>query len=272
MSQSRGMYPALFICHGGGPMPILGDPGHKPMVDKWKQHAQDIVAKYGKPTAIAVVSAHYNTSAPEVGGAGRPEMWYDYYGFPKEGYTIQYSAPGNPSLAQEMAQAMKDAGLKATANPSRRYDHGVFVPLLTMFPDADIPVIPVSVLAGDSPTEHMKMGTALRPFRERGVFFLGSGSSMHHFGNLGRKGAGTTFNNALTEALTKHEEWSGEERMAALAKVETFAGFDEAHPPGAHEHLMPLLTLLGTAAGNAAKEVANLPFISANVRHYLFEN
>ncbi|EPY34215.1 catalytic LigB subunit of aromatic ring-opening dioxygenase [Strigomonas culicis] len=197
-------------------------------------------------------------------------MWYDYHGFPAAGYEVKYPAPGGPELAQRMVQALCAAGLPADANPRRPYDHGVFVPLLAMFPEADIPVVPISVLASDDPQAHMAMGAALRPFRAEGVFFFGSGATMHHFGNFRKKDAGKTFGDALTDALTRHPEWPQEQRRAALRQVGAMPGFREAQPDGAHEHLMPLLTLFGTSEG-PAKEVANLPFYAANVRHYLFE-
>ncbi|CAD2214228.1 Catalytic LigB subunit of aromatic ring-opening dioxygenase, putative [Angomonas deanei] len=267
------LYPALYICHGGGPLPVLGDRDHKHMVDKWREHVRAIVSKHGPPKAIAVVSAHYNTRLPEVGGAARPTMFYDYGGFPKESYSLVYAAPGAPSLAERMVSSMKERGLLASVNPDRRYDHGVFVPLMVMFEEETIPVVPISVLRGDNAGEHIKMGQALRQFREEGVFFIGSGSSMHHFDHLwdGTKGAGTTFNNALTDIIA-NPHLSPEERLSKMSRVSELDGFSEAHPINAQEHLMPLLTLLGTADGSVAREVANIPFYAANVRHYLFES
>ncbi|KAL7694900.1 Catalytic LigB subunit of aromatic ring-opening dioxygenase [Lotmaria passim] len=264
------LYPALYICHGGGPMPLLGDPNHVPIVTKWKEHVKDILARYGPPTAIAVVSAHYQTAAPEVGGCAQPEMYYDYGGFPREAYSLQYPAPGAPALAARMVAEMQKAGLYASLNPKRKYDHGVFVPLMAMFANASIPVIPVSVLRSDDPAEHIKMGQALRSFREQGVFFIGSGSSMHHFDRFSIPNAGKRFGDAIT-AVLEDKTLSNEQRLAKMATVKSFDGFSDAQPPRFHEHLMPLLTLLGTANGAPGREVANVPFFAANVRHYMFE-
>ncbi|RNE97150.1 extradiol ring-cleavage dioxygenase class III protein subunit B [Trypanosoma conorhini] len=200
-------------------------------------------------------------------------MLYDYYGFPPESYEIKYPAPGEPSLAQEMVAALKSNGLAAELDGSRPFDHGVFVPLMIMFPEAKIPVLPISVLRGGDPAEHIRMGEALRPFRSRGVFFLGSGSTMHHFSHFNKKDAGKRFGDALSEVLCASDKaMPPEKRMAAVKRVTAMAGFDEAQPRGALEHLMPLFTLFGTANGTQAKEVANVPFFEANVRHHLFPN
>nr|ACS87841.1 conserved hypothetical protein [Angomonas deanei] len=264
------LYPALYLCHGAGPMPLLGDPDHVPMMTKWKEHVKDIVSRYGAPTAIAVVSAHYQTTAPEVGGCPQPEMYYDYGGFPREAYSIVYPAPGAPEVAAAMVSQMQKAGLYASLNPKRKYDHGVFVPLMAMFANASIPVIPVSVLRSDDPAEHIRMGQALRSFREQGVFFVGSGSSMHHFDRFFVPNAGKRFGDALT-ALLEDTTLSNEQRLAKMTNIKAFDGFSDAQPPRHHEHLMPLLTLLGTANGAAAREAASVPFYAANVRHYIFE-
>lgn len=271
MPDSHKMYPALFICHGGGPMPILGDPGSKAIVEALHRNAKAIVDKYGSPTAIAVVSAHYNTAKPSIGGSPFPEMLYDYGGFPKEAYSMKYPAPGQPELAHQMVSALKSAGLDGQFDLRRPYDHGVFVPLMLMFPSADIPVVPVSVLFSEDPAEHIKMGQALRSFRESGVLFVGSGSSMHHSGRLSVRGAGTEFGKSLTAALADDPAVTSEERLATFRKIETFAGFDDAQPRNAQEHLMPLLTLLGTANGGPAVDVGTVFLGSAVCKHYLFE-
>lgn len=92
-------YPALFICHGAGPMPLLNDANNAALIENWKKHVDDIIARYGKPTAIAVVSAHYQKPTSEIGGCLKPSMMYDYGGFPEESYHFKYPAPGHPELA-----------------------------------------------------------------------------------------------------------------------------------------------------------------------------
>lgn len=269
MSNSH-VYPALFICHGAGPLPVLGAPGHAHMVDAWRKHVSGIVRRYGPPHAIAVVSAHYQTAEAAIGTAAQPEMIYDYYNFPAEAYELQYPAPGHVELSTRMVAALQQADISAAADPNRGYDHGVFVPLLPTFPAAAIPVIPISVLASDDPAAHIRIGQALRKFREEGVLFIGSGSTFHHPKYYSVPSAGSRFGDALTSVLGD-AALTNAERLERLAAVESFDGFEEAQPPGRHEHLTPLLTLAGTANGAAAREVASLPFSLANAREYIFE-
>ncbi|KPI83274.1 putative protocatechuate 4 5-dioxygenase-like protein [Leptomonas seymouri] len=264
------LYPALYLCHGGGPMPLLGDVDHAPMVAMWKEHVADIVSRYGVPKAIAVVSAHYQTTTPEIGGCPHPAMYYDYSGFPREAYSLQYPAPGNPELAARMVAQMQGSGLHASLNPKRKFDHGVFVPLVVTFETASIPVIPVSVLRSDDPAEHIKIGQALRSFREQGVFFIGSGSTMHNFDLFNVPNAGKRFGDAIT-AVLQDKSLSKEERLEKMKTIKSFDGFSDAQSPLDHEHLMPLLTLCGTADGAPGREVASVSFFAANVRHYIFE-
>lgn len=269
--------PSLFICHGGGPMPLLNDPGHDTVVAAWRKHVADYYTGEGRrPAAIVVISAHYETSgAVRVGGAARPKMLYDYGGFPRESYSIQYPAPGHPELADRMVGMLTAAGIKAELEPDRPFDHGVFVPLKIMFPDADIPVVPLSVLRSQDAAEHIKIGRALAALRGEGVLFLGSGSSAHNFGSTVPK-AGTRFNDALTAIITD-AALSAADRSAALSRYLELPGVAEAQRPGAAEHLTPLFTTLGTAGGNeAGREVANVllsfPPLSWNERHWLFDN
>nr|ACS87840.1 conserved hypothetical protein [Angomonas deanei] len=270
MSHAQ-VYPALFICHGAGPLPVLGAEGHVHMVDAWKAHVSSILKRYGNPRAIAVVSAHYQTAEAAVGGGAQPGMIYDYYNFPPAAYELRYPAPGDAALSARMVAALQKAGFStAAADPERGFDHGVFVPLLATFPDASIPVIPISVLASDDPAEHIRFGQALRPFREEGVLFIGSGSSFHHSQYYQVVDAGSRFGDALTTVLGD-ETLSKQQRLEKLAEVGAFDGFEEAQPPGRHEHLMPLLTLAGTANGAAAREAASIPFGLANAREYIFE-
>lgn len=264
------VYPALFICHGAGPLPVLGAPGHAHMVDSWKKNMSDIVRGFGAPRAIAVVSAHYQTQEAAVGTGAQPGMIYDYYNFPAKAYELQYPAPGDVALATRMVTALQQAGITAVADPSRGYDHGVFIPLLPTFPDASIPVIPISVLASDDPAAHLRLGQALRRFREEGVFFVGSGSTFHHSEYYSVPDAGKRFGDALTAALGD-PALSNRQRLEKLAQVEAFDGFEEAQPPGRHEHLMPLLTLAGTANGAPGREASSVNFTLAVAREYIFE-
>ncbi|CUG88853.1 aromatic ring-opening dioxygenase, LigB subunit, putative [Bodo saltans] len=264
------VFPVVFLNHGGGPLPVLGDDDHKPLVAAWRKVMAPILG-YGKPRAIAVISAHYETHQPRVGGSAHPRMLYDYGGFPPESYKLQYPAPGSSLLARRMVQQMAAAGLTAAVDESRAFDHGVFVPLMMMFPDADIPVIPISVLRSQNAAEHIAMGRALSQFRKEGVLFIGSGSSMHNFKYFWGPGAhGIEFNNALTKVLSD-ATLTAEERIEQMKSVRTFPGVAEAQPEGGFEHLMPLLTCVGISEGSLGREASNVQLMGANLRDYVFE-
>jgi 4,5-DOPA dioxygenase extradiol len=265
------VFPVVFLNHGGGPLPVLGDDDHKPLVAAWKRLMAPVLG-YGKPTMIAVISAHYETHHPRVGGSAHPRMLYDYGGFPPESYKLQYTARGSPALAKRMVQSMLAAGLTAAAvDESRALDHGVFVPLMMLFPDADIPIVPISVLRSQNAAEHIAMGRALSKFRKEGVLFIGSGSSMHNFKYFFGPGAhGIEFNDALTNVLSD-PSISSEVRMQRMEDVRAFPGVAEAHPKGGFEHLMPLLTCVGISQGSLAREASNVQLMGANLRDYVFE-
>jgi aromatic ring-opening dioxygenase catalytic subunit (LigB family) len=264
-------YPALFICHGGGPMPLLDDPSMRSAVKNWKQHVRDFYSGSNKPTAIVVVSAHYETSREvHVGGAATPKMIYDYGGFPPETYKLQYPAPGKPELSERIVQLLKKAGIAAKLDASRGFDHGVFVPLMLMWPDADIPVIPMSVLRSQGAAEHIAIGRAISELRDENILILGSGSSSHNFHARGPR-AGSAFNDHLSRVITDAGT-TAQERERLLEEYLSFPGAEEAQQAGAAEHLVPLFTVLGTAAGNQqGVEIANIEMASWNERHYLFE-
>ena len=135
-----------------------------------------------KPRAILVISAHWETPRPTVMSARRdPPMLFDYYGFPAHTYELDYPAPGSPALASRVRALLADAGHReSTRTRARGYDHGVFVPFLLMFPDADIPIVQLSLRADLDPAAHLAIGRALAPLRDEGVLIVGSGMSYHN--------------------------------------------------------------------------------------------
>lgn len=270
-SGSAEPYPAVFLFHGGGPLPLLGDEAHKPLVASWQAMLKRVVQKAGPPSAVVVVSAHFETQVAAVGGAAAPKMLYDYGGFPRESYRLSYPAPGCPELAARLVGALTAAKIPCQLEAERPFDHGVFVPMMVLFPDAKIPVVPLSVLRRQDAAEHISVGRALAPFRREKVLFVGSGASMHHFGNLfsSRKGVGTVFNDALSGVLCG-ASLSASARLEQMKAVKSFPGVEESHPPGGFEHLMPLLTLVGVADGAPAEEASNDNVMGGNFRQYIF--
>ncbi len=152
----------IYFSHGGGPLPILGDPGHKAMID----FMTALPVKLHIPDAIVVVSAHWEEKVPTLLGAENPPMFYDYYGFPEEAYEITYPAPGNPALAQRIVSLLEGKNIPARIDPSRGFDHGLFIPLKMMFPNADIPCIQLSLIRGLDAAAHIALGKALGALRE----------------------------------------------------------------------------------------------------------
>ena len=157
-------------------MPLLGDDGHKEMVDNLKT----IEAKLSKPSAIILISAHWEEALPTVTQAANPQLFYDYYGFPKQAYAIQYPAPGEPGLAYTAFSVMRDMGIKSILDDNRGFDHGMFVPLKIMYPEADIPCIQLSLVSRLDPREHIKIGEALSGLEYDNLLVIGSGFSFHN--------------------------------------------------------------------------------------------
>ncbi len=167
---------ALFISHGGGPLPLLGDAGHQEMVECLK----NIASSMAKPAALVVVSAHWETQLPTITAGERPSLIYDYYGFPEESYEIEYPCPGEPSLAESIHNLLGASGMEAKLDKARGLDHGVFVPLKIMYPEADIPCIQLSLANSLDPSSHIKMGRALGSLSQKNILVVGSGFSFHN--------------------------------------------------------------------------------------------
>ena len=170
--------PVMYIPHGGGPLPLLGDPGHEELV----AYLSRISERIATPGAILVVSAHWETATVSLGATESPPLIYDYYGFPEESYKIAYPAPGAPALRDQVVQLLSDAGIASQVEEERGLDHGVFVPLKIMFPNAEVPCLQLSLLEHLNPMEHISLGEALAPLRRQNVMILGSGMSFHNMG------------------------------------------------------------------------------------------
>ena len=155
----------VYFSHGGGPLPILGDHSHEAMVDFMRQ----LPSRLKKPDAILVISAHWEESTATLLGAQTPSMLYDYYGFPDEAYEITYPAPGNPDLANRIADFLNQNGIPARVDPQRGFDHGLYIPLKLMYPEADIPSLQLSLLCGLDPIAHLALGAALRDLMNENI-------------------------------------------------------------------------------------------------------
>lgn len=166
----------LYVPHGGGPLPLMGDPGHASL----NRFLAEYPANFTRPQAIVVFSAHWEADEIAITAAAQPSLLFDYYGFPPETYEYSYPAPGHPELAQRAARLLDDAGIAARLDYERGFDHGLFVPLLLMYPAADIPCIQVSLSSSLDAGLHVAIGKALAPLKGENLLFLGSGFSFHN--------------------------------------------------------------------------------------------
>ncbi len=234
----------VYFSHGGGPLPILGDPGHQAMVDFMTR----LPAQLARPDAILVVSAHWEERTPTLLGAAHPPMFYDYYGFPKEAYAITYPAPGHPALAERIAGLLEKNGIPARIDSQRGFDHGLFIPLKLMVPRADIPAIQLSLVRGLSPAAHMALGRVLRELMSENILVIGSGFSFHNLnaffaGDGGPDPANDAFQDWLIETCAGPLPQS--EREQRLIEWEHAPSARYCHPR--EEHLLPLHVCLGMA-------------------------
>ncbi|WP_108126676.1 DODA-type extradiol aromatic ring-opening family dioxygenase [Saccharospirillum mangrovi] len=245
--------PVFFLPHGGGPMPLMGDPGHRPIIDLMTQAS----SLWTQPKAILVISAHWEAELPTVLADTDPGLYFDYYGFPRETYEYRYPAQNPEPWQQAVKQALSDAGLDFATGAQRGYDHGVFVPLKLMYPQADLPVMQLSLVHNLDPQTHLELGRALAPLRDQGVMILGSGFSFHNMRaykfNGGAAGPESeAFHGWLVEQLTD-SALTAEQREAQLAHWAEAPYARFCHPR--EEHLLPLHVCLGAAEGAAAEIV-----------------
>jgi 4,5-DOPA dioxygenase extradiol len=235
----------VYFSHGGGPLPILGDPSHKAMVDFMRQ----LPSRLKKPEAILVISAHWEERAATLLGAQSPPMFYDYYGFPDAAYAITYPSAGNPELANRIAAMLEGNGVPAGIDTQRGFDHGLFIPLKLMYPQADIPSLQLSLVRGLDPAAHLSLGKALRGLMRENILVVGSGFSFHNMGAFFRGDL-----NAPDPANDAFQDWLIEVCTGPLpqsVREQRLIGWEQApsarycHPR--EEHLLPLHVCVGMA-------------------------
>ena len=225
--------PSLFVSHGS-PMIVLGDDPHRAFL-------AGLAATLPRPAAILSVTAHWETADPRLNAAVRPGTLHDFGGFPAELYALDYPAPGLPALAARAA-----ALLGATTEDRPDRDHGTWVPLLLMYPQADIPVVELSVQPRGDARRHLEIGRALAPLRDEGVLILGSGSATHNLRDFFRPpaelppGYPAHFTDWLTQAVE-----AGDNEAVANWMDAPFAA--RAHP--SDEHFLPLAVAMGAGGG-----------------------
>jgi aromatic ring-opening dioxygenase catalytic subunit (LigB family) len=222
-----------------------------------------------RPKAVLMISAHWEEKDFTVMSHPHPPMLYDYSGFPANTYQVQYPAPGAPQLARKVQDLLQSAGIAASLDPTRGFDHGAFVPMYVIFPEASVPVVQLSLKRGLDPRDHLAAGRALAPLREEGVLILGSGSSYHNLRMLGpeAKDPSAAFDDWLHHTL---EGADFDKRTAALTAWESAPSARVAHPR--EEHLLPLMVAVGAAEREAATRFyhENTFFGSASASSFMF--
>lgn len=258
------MLPVLYLSHGS---PMLAvDPG--PVGGALTALGQQMSAL--APRAIVVVSPHWMTRRPAVTARAQQEAWHDFGGFPPQLYALEYSPPGAPDLAERIRTLIDGRvvpGLEEQAStvldPRQPLDHGAWIPLMLMFPEANIPVVQVSLMPGLSPACQMAMGRTLAPLRDEGVLVIGSGSFTHNLRALMRgpsPGLGAQHGVPVEPWVDAFREWMME-AMTEGIRTGDFAAFCDyraqaphaAHAHPTDEHLMPLYVALGAAMGQPSQ-------------------
>lgn len=233
--------PSLFLSHGAPTLPFTDTPA--------RTFLSQFGGKLARPKAILVISAHWGTAVPTVNAVDRNETIHDFGGFPRALYELRYPAPGSPGFAARVSELLRGSGFDCRIDRSRGLDHGAWVPLLLMYPQAEVPVLQLSVQPNLGTEHHLLMGRALSPLRQEGVLIIGSGSLTHDLSEFRGQDANDPsqpwvdafadwFHSALSTGRT--DELLDYRRQAPFAI--------KNHP--SEEHLLPLYAALGAAGEN----------------------
>ena len=242
-----------------------GAPG---MWDSMAAFLRGIVATLPeKPKAVVIVSGHWEERDFAVNSAAQPALLYDYYGFPEHTYRLKYPAPGDPALAQRVRGLLEGAGFATREDAERGLDHGVFVPFMLVLPDADVPIVEISLRSDLDPAAHLRAGAALAPLRDEGILVVGTGMSFHNMRMFGPGAAEPSkrFDAWLTATVTA---------STAAARNDALVAWDQApaartsHPR--EEHLLPLMVAAGAAGDDTGVKVFEDKVLGATVSGFRF--
>jgi aromatic ring-opening dioxygenase catalytic subunit (LigB family) len=253
MTERPMRQPAIFLPHGGGPCFFMPPPADEPT--RWvalEAYLRILPSRLpARPDALLIISAHWETALPTVLTKSKPGLFFDYYNFPPHTYRLTYPAPGAPALSARLRRLLAEAGIESAEDAERDYDHGIFVPMKVAFPEAEIPILQLSLQSGLDPAAHIAIGKALAPLRDENIVVIGSGLSFHNLRALGDPAAqapARAFDAWLTHTLC---ELPPEAREAGLVDWASAPGARASHPR--EEHLLPLMVAVGAAAGAAGQ-------------------
>ncbi|MCQ4310523.1 dioxygenase [Pseudomonas stutzeri] len=268
-AADRVRMPTLFVPHGAGPCFFMEwNP-----IDAWDKMAAFLngiaTTLPQRPRAIVLVSGHWLELQVKVTASANPELIYDYGGFPAHTYELRYPAPGNPSLAMRLVDLLGEAGIEAGTDPQRGYDHGVFIPLKLMFPEAEVPVVQLSLRRDLDAQAHLDIGRAIAPLRDEGVLIVGSGMSFHNmrgYGDPRFASISDEFDRWLSEAVASPPA----QRDAALQHWTEAPAARLCHPPRAEEHLLPLMVAAGAGATSPGRKIFSDRVMHTTLSAYQF--
>lgn len=244
--------PTIFVSHGSPMLALQDSPA--------RRFLQDLGKSLPRPKAIVVVSAHWETAGgPTVSLAAPPETIHDFGGFPQALFAMRYQAPGAPELAERAASLFDAAGIPVGRSAERGLDHGAWVPLSLMYPDADVPVMQISLIRGGAPAAHEKLGQALAQLRREGVLVIGSGSLTHNLYEF----HGQPVDAPAPRWVSEFESWMRErleanDNAALLDYRKRAPSATENHP--SEEHLLPLFVAMGAAGAGAKAQLLHSSF------------
>lgn len=261
--------PTLFIPHGGGPCFFMDwNPS-----DAWNRMGDWLRAvpqRIGqRPRAVLVISAHWEAPAFTVNTREQHSLLFDYYGFPEHTYRLQWPAKGDAALAERVIDLIAEAGLPVARDHQRGLDHGVFIPFMLIDPEAEWPVVQLSLREGLDPAEHLALGRALAPLRDEGVLIVGTGMSFHNMRRFRRDNAtldadSVAFDDWLTHAVTL----PAEARAQALTAWEQAPSARASHPE--EEHLLPLHVVTGAAGADSGRQALSDRVLGSAQSAYIF--
>ena len=231
-----GRMPAIYLSHGAPP---LADD------TLWTGQLTGWSAELPRPASVLMVSAHWEAAPLALGATTTVPLVYDFWGFPERYYEVTYPAPGAPALAEDVRKLLRAAGTPVADLPDRGLDHGAYVPLVEMYPGADVPVLQISMPSLD-PKELFDIGRKLAPLRDDGVLIVGSGFFTHNLRAMSMDGS-------VPSVMAEFDHWGQE--VLAHGDLDALLDFQHKAPAArlAHprtEHFAPLFVTLGAAAGD----------------------
>jgi 4,5-DOPA dioxygenase extradiol len=244
--------PTLFISHGPPTLSLLETPA--------AMFLKGLGARLPRPEAILCISAHWEAWRPTLSGPAAPSTLHDFGG-PPQLFDLHYPAPGNPGLAERVMGRLEENGMACGIDPERGLDHGAWVPLRLIYPDADIPVLQLSIQTDLGPDHHLALGRALAPLRREGVLIMGSGGATHNLPEI--HGRGMT--DPPVDYAGAFDDWLatciGEGRTSELLNYKREGPSAERNHPWPAEHFLPLFVPLGAAGEGVPGRVLHRSFM-----------